>query len=311
VQGDPEDLHTRGLEEIARLDDEYRALGADALGTDDVAEMFVRLRRDPALRFTTPAEVRDTAERALRRAEAAVPAWFATQPVAPCVVVEMAPHEAPAGTIAYYMAPAPDGSRPGAYHVNTHDAETRTRFEAEALAFHEAVPGHHLQIARAQELTSLPALRRHRSVNAYVEGWALYTERLADEMGLYSGDLERLGMLSFDSWRACRLVVDTGLHHLGWSRQQAVDYLTEHSPQAPNNVSNEVDRYTIWPAQALGYKVGQRVVTDLRRRAEAALGAAFDVGRFHDAVLDHGAVPLPVLERIVEEWMTAATPGSL
>ncbi|HUH08016.1 MAG TPA: DUF885 domain-containing protein, partial [Egibacteraceae bacterium] len=153
------------------------------------------------------------------------------------------------------------------------------------------------------ELEGLPAFRRHGSANAYVEGWALYTERLADEMGLYSGDLERLGMLSLDSWRAGRLVVDTGIHHLGWTRAQAVAYLRENSPLALNNIDNEIDRYICWPGQALGYKIGQREIFRLRARARAGLGAAFDISEFHDVVLRHGALPLGVLSGVVHDWI--------
>jgi uncharacterized protein (DUF885 family) len=301
-----EELHEVGREEIARLAEEYAELGERVLGTADVTEVFARLREDPALRFATAEEVRGAAESALARAQAAVPSWFGLLPRTGCVVRAMAPHEVEDGTIAYYMPPAPDGSRPGGYHVNTHRPDTRTRFEAEALAFHEAVPGHHLQIALAQERADLPPLRRHVLPTAYVEGWALYTERLADEMGLYSDDLARLGMLSFDSWRACRLVVDTGLHALGWTRQQAVDHMLAHSPQAANNIANEVDRYLVWPGQALAYKVGQRRIAALRTRAERRLGGRFDVAGFHDAVLRHGAVPLRVLDGIVDRWVAQA-----
>jgi uncharacterized protein (DUF885 family) len=204
----------------------------------------------------------------------------------------MLPHEEKHSTIAYYREPAADGSRPGRYYVNTWQPETRPRYEAEALAFHEAVPGHHLQGAMAQELTQLPAFRRYSYLTAYVEGWGLYAERLADEMGLYSGDVDRLGMLSFDSWRACRLVVDTGMHALGWSREQAIAFMTDHSALATNNIANEVDRYLGRPGQALAYKIGQLELVRLRADAQSRLGSSFDIRRFHDAVLAHGALPL-------------------
>jgi uncharacterized protein (DUF885 family) len=302
---DPDEVHALGLEAIGDLRGEYRELGARVLGTDDLGGIFTRLRTDPALRFDTGDAVKSKAAEALARAQAAVPQWFGRLPETPCVVREMAAFEVKDGTIAYYMPPAVDGSRPGIYYVNTYAPETRTRFEAEALAFHEAVPGHHLQIALAQELDDLPVFRRHALVNAYVEGWALYVERLADEMGLYSGDLERFGMLSFDSWRAGRLVVDTGLHHLGWSRDQAIAYLRDNSPQAENNIANEVDRYIAWPAQALGYKLGQREILRLRAEAERALGDAFDLPAFHDAVLAHGPVPLELLGDLVHASLRA------
>ena len=171
--------------------------------------------------------------------------------------------------LAFYLPPTVDGSRPGTYFVNTTEPATRTRYESEALAFHESIPGHHLQIAIAQELEGIPEFRKTSLVTAYVEGWGLYTERLADEMGLYSGDLERMGILSFDSWRAGRLVVDTGMHVLGWSRDEAVEYLIMNSPQAPNNIETEVDRYIGWPGQAVAYKLGQRDLPVARRRTAA------------------------------------------
>jgi len=213
----------------------------------------------------------------------------------------MPPIGAEDSTIAYYMQPAIDGSRPGTYFVNTTQPTTRTRYEAEALAFHESVPGHHLQLALNQEL-DLPTFRRHAFVTVFHEGWGLYTERLADEMGLYSGDVERLGMLSFDSWRSCRLVVDTGMHALGWSRDQAIAYMTEHSPQAANNIVNEIDRYIAWPGQAVAYKTGQLAMMAERRSAQEAMGGGFEIRTFHDVLLGAGSVPLPVMQRRVRAW---------
>jgi uncharacterized protein (DUF885 family) len=210
--------------------------------------------------------------------------------------------EAPESTLAYYQPPPIDGSRPGHYYVNTSDPTSRSRFEAEALAFHESVPGHHTQIARALEL-DLPTLQRMFYVTAFVEGWALYAERLADEMGLYTDDVARLGMLSFDSWRACRLVVDTGLHALGWSRSRAIDFMRANSPQAVNNITNEVDRYIGWPGQALAYMAGRTRITALRQRAERALGPRFDISAFHDALLEHAAVPLWTVDWLVDDWI--------
>ena len=177
--------------------------------------------------------------------------------------------------------------------------------KAEVLAYHEAIPGHHLQIAISQELPELPAFRRHMGQTAFVEGWALYTERLSDEMGLYSSDLDRLGMLSFDAWRAGRLVVDTGVHHLGWSRQQAEAFLLQNTPLAENNIVNEVDRYLSWPGQALAYKIGQLHIRQLRQQAETALGEDFSLPDFHDVVLSSGAIPLPLLEQHVRAWSAA------
>ena len=305
TEPEPEEIHAIGLREVARIDAETAELGRRVLGTADLAETQDALRGDPRSISPTPIRSRRWRKRSLRRAEAAMPDWFGRLPRAACVVVRMLPHEEKHSTIAYYREPAIDGSRPGRYYINTCAPDTRPRYEAEALAFHEAVPGHHLQVAIAQELTGLPAFRRHADTTAYVEGWGLYTERLADEMGLYSGDLDRLGMLSYDAWRACRLVVDTGMHALGWSTQQAIDFMLAHTALATNNIVNEVDRYIGWPGQALAYKIGQLEIVRLRSESQARLGAAFDIGRFHDAVLGHGALPLETLAGSVEAELGA------
>jgi uncharacterized protein (DUF885 family) len=294
-----EEVHATGQAEVARINAEMRELGRKLFGTDDLAAIQKRLREDPALHFTTRDEVEAKAASALARAEAAVPKWFGRLPKTPCVVRRIEAHEEEFSTIAYYRQPATDGSRPGNYYINTFAPETRPRYEAEALAYHEAVPGHHTQIALAQELKGLPDFRRHLGPNAYIEGWALYTERLCDEMGLYSGDLDRMGMLSFEAWRACRLVVDTGMHALGWSRQQAIDFMLANTALAANNIANEIDRYISWPGQATAYKTGQLEIFRLRAAARERLGGKFDLRRFHDAVLGHGAVGLTTLREVV------------
>ncbi len=301
-QDPPETIHRTGLDVTAGLEDEYRRLGAQVLGTGDLAEIYRRLREDPELRFTAPAEILASARAALERAQAAIPDWFGRLPGAPCVVAQMPPMGADDAPLAFYLTPAPDGSRPGTYFVNTTAPTTRTRYEAEALAFHESIPGHHLQLAIAQELEDLPEFRRHATISVFTEGWGLYTERLADEMGLYSSDLSRMGMLSFDSWRAGRLVVDTGIHALGWSRQQAIAYLVANSPQAENNVVNEVERYIALPGQALAYMTGRLAILAARDRARRTRGDRFDIRAFHDVVLGHGAIPLATLDRLVGEW---------
>jgi len=291
----PQEIHEIGLAEIALIDAEITELGGRVLGTRDPASTLAALRGDPSVHFSSAEEIVAVAEASLARAVAAIPDWFGRLPQADCVVVRMQPHEEQHSTIAYYREPQHDGGLPGRYYINTYAPETRPRYEAEALAFHEAVPGHHLQVAIGQELEQLPAFRRHAETTAFVEGWGLYSERLADEMGLYSGDLDRIGMLSYDAWRASRLVVDTGMHALAWSRGQAIEFMTAHTALGLNNIANEVDRYIGWPGQALAYKIGQLEIRRLRSDAEAALGAAFDIRRFHDAVLDHGALPLSVL----------------
>jgi uncharacterized protein (DUF885 family) len=299
-------IHRIGLDEVARVDAEMADLAGRVLGTADRAAAIERLRSEAALHFTTEAEVFETATASLARALAGLGSWFGIVPRAACEVVAMPRHEAEHSTIAYYREPAADGSRPGRYYINTSKPATRPRYEAEALAFHESVPGHHLQTAIAQELADLPAFRRFGGTTAYVEGWGLYSERLADEMGLYSTDLDRIGVLSFDGWRACRLVVDTGLHALGWTRAAAIDFMTAHTALAPNNIANEVDRYISVPAQALAYKVGQLELLRLRDEARAALGGRFDIRRFHDTVLGAGPLPLGTLREVVGGWLVAS-----
>jgi uncharacterized protein (DUF885 family) len=300
----PEEVHAIGLAEIERIDGEFVELGKRLLGTDGLAATLRALRDDPKLHFTTRDEVREVAEASLARATAAIPDWFGRLPKAPCEVVVMLPHEERHSTIAYYREPAADGSRPGQYYINTYAPETRPRYEAETLAFHESIPGHHLQLAIMQELTDLPAFRRFNGTTAYIEGWGLYTERLSEEMGLLSGDSDRFGVLSFDAWRASRLVVDTGMHALGWTRQQAIDFMTEHTALGENNIANEVDRYISYAGQALAYKLGQLELLRLRSEARERQGDRFNIKRFHDVVLGQGALPLPVLRQVVERELT-------
>ncbi len=299
----PDELHALGLAEIARTDREIAALGKQVLGTADLATTIAKLRTDKALYFTSGAEILAAAQKALDRAKAATPTFFSVLPKTDCVMREIPAYEAPYSTIAYYRQPHYDGTKPGEYFVNTYKPETRPRFELEALTWHESIPGHHTQIAIAQELGAMPAFRKLDGSTAYVEGWALYTERLADEMGLYSTDLDRIGKLSYDAWRASRLVVDTGLHAKGWSRAQAESYMREHTALTEVNISNEVDRYIGWPGQALAYKVGQLEMIRLRKLAEDRLGARFSLPAWHAVVLGVGAVTLPVLGEIVDAWI--------
>lgn len=302
----PDELHATGRSEVTRIDREMEALGEKVFGLRDRGAILAKLRTDSDLYFTSRDEVEGQARQALARAKAAIPAWFGRLPRADCEVVRIEAHEEKHSTIAYYRQPAADGSRPGRYYVNTSAPETRPRYEAEVLAYHESIPGHHLQIAIAQELRGLPEFRKHLGVTAFVEGWGLYTERLADEMGLYTSDLDRIGVLSYDAWRACRLVVDTGMHAKGWTRDQAIAFMVDHTALAKNNIVNEVDRYIAWPAQALAYKVGQLEIRRFRADAERRLGSRFDIRAFHDAVLGNGAVSLGTLRQLIEEYMEAA-----
>ena len=228
---------------------------------------------------------------------------FATVPAAPCVVAPVPEAEEAGMTSAYYMPGAIDGSRPGTYYLNTSQPEKRHRYAAEDIAFHEAVPGHHFQLTIAMESKDLAPARQVLFDTACAEGWGLYAERLADEMGLYSDDLARLGLFAADSWRASRLVVGTGLHAMGWTRQYAVDWLAAHTPLPSLEVETEIDRYISFPGQALAYMVGRREIVRLRAEAAQRLGARFDLREFHDLVLRAGILPLPALARTVERWV--------
>ena len=303
----PQELHDLGRREIARTDKELAELGAKVLGAKDLAATIAKLRTDRELYFATREDILAAAQAQLDRAKAAIPRYFSTLPKADCIMRETPAYEAPFSTVAYYRQPHYDGSKPGEYFVNTYKPETRARFEMEALTWHESIPGHHLQIAIAQELGALPAFRKLDGSTSYVEGWALYAERLADEIrpGLYTSDLDRLGKISFDAWRCARLVVDTGIHALGWTRAQAEAFMREHTALTEINISNEVDRYIGWPGQALAYKVGQLEILRLRAHAEATLGAKFDLKAFHAVVLGAGAVTLPVLADRVQAWISA------
>ncbi len=295
-----DEIHEIGLAQIRKLDDEYRELGAEALGTSDLKEIYARLRDDPELHFETGEEVRAASEIALAKAKATMGDWFGRLPQADCFV-----QETPSGPTAFYFPPATDGSRPGTFFVNTSDPKSWGRYEIEALAYHEGIPGHHLQLAISGELTDVPDFRKHAGVTAYAEGWGLYTERLADEMGMYSGPLERMGMLSADSMRAGRLVVDTGIHAKGWTRQQAIDFMANNSPLHLGTIEPEIDRYIGMPGQALAYMIGRLEIVRMRKEAEAAMGDRFDIKGFHDTVLCSGLVPLGTLDRMVKEWATA------
>lgn len=302
-----DELFSFGVDEVEhRLPARYLEIGHRAFGDDSLAVILDRLRTDPALRFESERQIIELAQSAVERATAAMESWFGRLPQAPCRIEPVPAVLADDAPSAYYFPPTDDGTRPGTYFLNLRQPEQQNRFEAESVAFHEAIPGHHLQLAIATELTHLPAFRRLGFGNtAYIEGWGLYAERLADEMGLYSGDLDRLGMLAADSWRSARLVTDTGLHAKGWSRQQAIDYFIDHTPVAVSEIEVEIDRYVAIPGQAVAYKVGQREILHLRDQAHEAMGDQFDLPAFHDVVLGSGGVTLPVLGELVADWITA------
>ncbi|WP_133848756.1 DUF885 domain-containing protein [Labedaea rhizosphaerae] len=302
---DPQELHETGLRIIDELAGDYAELGSRVLGTSDLGEIFAKLREDPAMRWHDADELLGEARTAIERAERVSPSWFGRLPAQRCKVAAVPESEAPGAPAAYYMQPAMDGSRPGTYYANTHGVEQRFRYQSQAMAFHEGVPGHHFQLSLALELEDLPMIRKTAAVNAFIEGWGLYSERLADEMGLYTDDTARLGMLALDSMRACRLVVDTGMHALRWSRQQAIDYMRANAPMAELEIVAEVDRYLSYPGQALSYMVGRLELQRIRAAAEAELGDRFDIKGFHDVVLGGGALPLSVLETVVQGWAKA------
>ena len=289
-----QEIHQTGLEQVAKLADEYRGLGPEVVGTDDLQEIFTAMRNDPKLHFESGDQLVEASEVAMARAWKASPDWFEVLPKAPCEV-----QATTTGAKAFYFQPAPDGSRGGIFFVNVEDPEAWGTFELESMAFHEGIPGHHLQSALASELPGGPELRKHIYHPAYAEGWGLYSERLADEMGLYGSALDRMGIFSADSLRACRLVVDTGLHAMGWSRQQAVDYMVENSPMTEEICKPEVDRYILTPGQATSYMIGRLEILRMRAEAKERQGADFDIKKFHSAVLDSGSLPLGVLDQVV------------
>ena len=297
-----EEIHHIGLEQIDKLADEYLEIAGPVLNTTSLQDIFTALREDPALHHTTGEGVVAASEEAFAKAKAEMGDWFGRLPKSDCFVKETKD-----GPVAFYYPPAEDGSREGTFFMNTADPTSWGTFEIEATAFHEGIPGHHLQIAISQELgDSIPAFQRHAFISAYGEGWGLYTERLADEMGMYGSELDRVGMLQADSMRACRLVVDTGMHALGWSRQQGIDYVASNSPMTMHSIVEEIDRYLSFPGQAVSYMIGRLEIQRMRADAEASMGDRFDIKGFHDVVLGSGLITLPTLDRIVREWSETA-----
>ena len=290
----PEHVHAVGLAQVARLEEEYVGLAGPLLETEQIEEIYFRLRTDDSLHHHDADAIIADAVRAFEKAKAAMGDWFGTLPRADCVA-----SATEVGALAYYRTPSEDGTQPGHFFFNTSEPSMWATFQVAAIAYHEGIPGHHLQLALGMENESVHPLHRHLYLPGFGEGWGLYTERLADEMGLYEDDWERVGMLFADSLRACRLVVDTGMHALGWTRQQAIDYMVAHSPMAVYEVEQEIDRYIGAPGQATSYMMGRLEIDKIRSEAETELGQEFDVKAFHDAVLSFGTVPLPVLREIV------------
>ena len=305
---DPQEIHDIGQKWATEINAaEWVEIGGQAFGATSLEEVFDRLHSDPELRFKSEEHMLAHAREALERAWGQVDEWFGAKPSTPCDVVPVPPATAPAMPPAYYMQPPVDGSRPGRYFLNTFEPTERDLFEYESIHFHEGIPGHHFDRSLASELEGIPTFRRYAQVFAHTEGWGLYSERLADEMGLYSSEVDRLGMVAADAWRAGRLVTDTGIHALGWSRQEAIDFLSRWTPIGKLTIEQEVDRYIGMPAQALSYKIGQLEILRLRRLAEESLGDRFDIKGFHDTMLTNGAMPLPFLAVAVEDWIDKAS----
>lgn len=303
---DPDELHRLGLTVLAETEEQIAGLGGQVLGISAAAEIMTRLRRDAAMATPRGDETMAQVTAAIARAQERSADMFHAPLPSPCAVDPMPPHLAKTDTPPFYTPPSRDGGRAGTYMFNSLRPGQAGTWALEATAFHEALPGHHAQFSRLALMPDLPLLLTAFSVVPHSEGWGLYAERLADEFGLYSDGVQRLGMLSYTAWRAVRLVVDTGLHARGWSRQRAREFALTHSPMPAAVVNAEVDRYIAMPGQALGYLVGQREILRLRDDAQARLGPAYDLRDFHSAVLDHGSLPLALLRDVVESWVAAA-----
>lgn len=298
-----QELHELGQREVARIEGGMQAI-QDQVGFQGTrAEFFEHLRTDPKFFYTTPEELLAGYRATAKRVDPLLVKLFKTLPRMPYGVEPIPANVAASSPAAYYRQPAGDGTRAGTFFANLHLPGMRPKHEMMALCLHEAVPGHHLQISLAQELSALPKFRRYGGYTAYTEGWGLYAESLGDELGLYDDPYSKFGQLTFEAWRACRLVVDTGMHALKWTRQQALDYLLAHSAKTPLDAEVEIDRYIAWPGQALAYKVGELKIKALRAEATKALGDKWDVRAFHEVVLESGAVPLEVLEKNVNAWV--------
>jgi len=300
------DVHELGLREVDRLDSEMRAIAERSFQTSDVKALLERLRTDKRFLFKSRQELIDYSTAALGRAVAAAPNWFGLLPTSD-VRIEPYPAYRERNAPNEYNAPAEDGSRPALFYISAYQAEKKSRAGIESTAFHETIPGHHLQNAIAIERKEIHPIGRYISSSGYAEGWALYAEELADEMKLFSSDVDRLGMLSSQAFRAVRLVVDSGMHVFGWRRQQAIDYMLAHTTETPDDVAAEIDRYIIWPGQATAYMLGMLEIQRLRAEAQQKLGPTFNIKAFHDRVLEDGGVPLGYLNQKIRGWIAASS----
>lgn len=300
-------VHQTGLDEVKRIRSEMDALIKKTGWVGDMAHFLEFLRTDPKFYVTSTDTLLEKTAFILKRMDGELPRLFKTLPRMPYGIRAIPDYAAPGETSAYYNPGLGDGTRAGVYYVNTYDLASRPLYEIEALSLHEAVPGHHLQLALQAELSDLPMFRRYTGNTSFVEGWALYAERLGLEVGFYTDPYSDFGRLSYEMWRACRLVVDTGMHALGWTRQQAIDHLAENTSSTLLNIANESDRYIAWPGQALAYKIGELKIRQLRKHAEQQLDRRFNLREFHDELLLSGAMPLDVLEQRIDDWIDAAS----
>ncbi len=298
------EVHNIGISEIERLKTEFFEIGKNVFSdANSPEEVIYKMQTEPAMRYESKEQMLKIAEDTIERSYKPLNKWFTVFPKSPCKVLPAPPESEQHAPPAYYVAPLPDGSRDGTYFLNTYKPETKSIFEAESVAFHEAIPGHHLDRTIAVELQDVPDFQRYVASTAFVEGWGLYAEQLANEMGLYSNDVQQLGRLGNDAWRGCRLVLDTGMHGMGWSREKAIEFFRANSPIEEINANIETDRYIAWPGQACSYKMGQLKIEELRRKAENELGKNFDIRYFHDEVLCDGGITLPILENKIKEFI--------
>ena len=298
------EVHEVGLSEIERLKKEFFEIGENVFpGVSTPEEVLQKMQTEPSMRYESKEQMLQLAVDTIERAYKPLDQWFTVFPKSPCKVLPVPAESEQHAPPAYYYPPLPDGSRDGTYFLNTYKAETKSIFEAESVAFHEAIPGHHLDRTIAVELQDVPEFQKYVASTAFVEGWGLYSEQLANEMGLYSNDVQQLGRLGNDAWRACRLVLDTGMHGMGWSRDKAIEFFKANSPIEEINSQIETDRYIAWPGQACSYKMGQLKIEELRRKAENELGDKFDIRYFHDEVLCDGGITLPILENKIKDFI--------